>query len=222
MVRRTKEEALETRQRLLDAAEVLFQSQGVSQTTLQQIAQQAGATRGAIYWHFKDKADLFNAMMERVILPLETTPRAAATAPNVEDPLAEIEEGMVHALNLMTTDQQVRRVFDIATHKVEYTHDMASVQQRHLDARNACVADFEKALRMAARRGRIKLPVPGHVAAQGLHALISGLIQNWLLDPTAFDLVPTGRRTFNVYLAGLGFARNLAAGIGNEAEEVAA
>jgi len=223
VARRTKEEALATRNRLLDAAELLFQAQGVSQTTLQQIAQQAGATRGAIYWHFKDKAALFNAMMERVILPLEAGPRAAALAvgPN-DDPLAEIEEGMVHALTLMTTDPQVRRVFDVATHKVEYTHDMASVQQRHLTARNACVVDFEKALRLAARRDHIKLPVPGDVAAQGLHALISGLIQNWLLDPTAFDLVPTGRRTFNVYLAGLGFPRNLAAGIGNEAEEVAA
>jgi len=223
VARRTKEEALATRNRLLDAAELLFQAQGVSQTSLQQIAQQAGATRGAIYWHFKDKADLFNAMMERVILPLEAGPRAAAAAVGIDDdPLAEIEEGMVHALTLMTTDPQVRRVFDVATHKVEYTHDMASVQQRHLSARNACVSDFEKALRLAARRDRIKLPVPGDVAAQGLHALISGLIQNWLLDPTAFDLVPTGRRTFNVYLAGLGFARNLAAGIGNEAEEVAA
>ncbi len=167
MARRTKEEALATRHRLLDAAELLFQAQGVSQTSLQQIAQQAGATRGAIYWHFKDKADLFNAMMERVILPLEAGPRAAAAAGN-DDPLAEIEEGMVHALNLMVTDPQVRRVFDVATHKVEYTHDMASVQQRHLDARNACVTDFEKALRLAARRANIKLPVPGHVAAQGL------------------------------------------------------
>ncbi|MGQ3000114.1 MULTISPECIES: TetR family transcriptional regulator [unclassified Variovorax] len=209
VARRTKEEALATRNRLLDAAELLFQAQGVSQTTLQQIAQQAGATRGAIYWHFKDKADLFNAMMERVILPLEAPPKAAALSH--DDPLAEIEEGMVHALTLMTTDPQVRRVFDVATHKVEYTHDMASVQQRHLDARNACVVDFEKALRLAARRARIKLPVPGSVAAQGLHALISGLIQNWLLDPAAFDLVPTGRRTFRVYLAGLGFARQTGA-----------
>ena len=209
MARRTKEEALATRNRLLDAAELLFQAQGVSQTTLQQIAQQAGATRGAIYWHFKDKADLFNAMMERVILPLEAPPKAAALSH--DDPLAEIEEGMVHALTLMTTDPQVRRVFDVATHKVEYTHDMASVQQRHLDARTACVVDFEKALRLAARRARIKLPVPGSVAAQGLHALISGLIQNWLLDPAAFDLVPTGRRTFRVYLAGLGFTRQTGA-----------
>ncbi len=220
MARRTKEEALATRNRLLDAAELLFQAQGVSQTTLQQIAQQAGATRGAIYWHFKDKADLFNAMMERVILPLEAGPRAAVGS---DDPLAEIEEGMVHALTLMTTDPQVRRVFDVATHKVEYTHDMASVQQRHLDARNACVADFEKALRLAARRGHLKLAVPGYVAAQGLHALISGLIQNWLLDPQAFELVATGRRTFRVYLAGLGFDRALPGGpVDHEAETLAA
>ncbi len=226
MARRTKEEALATRHRLLDAAELLFQAQGVSQTSLQQIAQQAGATRGAIYWHFKDKADLFNAMMERVILPLEAVPKDAL-AISSDDPLAEIEEGMVHALTLMTTDPQVRRVFDVATHKVEYTHDMASVQQRHLDARNACVSDFEKALRLAARRAHLKMPMPGYAAAQGLHALISGLIQNWLLDPTAFDLVLTGRRTFRVYLAGLGFARLAAAGasavvVAHEAETAAA
>ena len=222
MARRTKEEALATRHRLLDAAELLFQAQGVSQTSLQQIAQQAGATRGAIYWHFKDKADLFNAMMERVILPLEAVPKSEAAVGN-EDPLVEIEEGMVHALTLMTTDPQVRRVFDVATHKVEYTHDMASVQQRHLDARNACVTDFEKALRLAARRSHIKLPVPGYVAAQGMHALISGLIQNWLLDPSAFDLVPTGRRTFRVYLAGLGFVRpETATVLANEAETATA
>ena len=205
MARRTKEEALATRHRLLDAAELLFQAQGVSQTTLQQIAQQAGATRGAIYWHFKDKADLFNAMMERVTLPMEDGVRVAASGAQ-DDPLAVLEQGMLSALRLVTTDPQVRRVFEIASHKVEYTQEMQSVQQRHLDARNACVADFERALRLAARRQHVRLAVPAAVAAQGLHALVSGLIQNWLLDPDAFELVQTGRRTFGVYVAGLGFA----------------
>src|SRR6478735_3100665 len=130
MVRRTKEEAQETRNRLLDAAEVLFQAQGVSQTSLQQIAHQAGATRGAIYWHFKDKAALFNAMMDRVTLPLEAEV-ARASAGSGAEPMGEVEHQMVEALKLMTSDMQVRRVFDIATHKVEYTHDMESVQQRH-------------------------------------------------------------------------------------------
>lgn len=207
MVRRTKEEALATRERLLDAAEVLFQAQGVSQTSLQQIAQQAGTTRGAIYWHFKDKAAIFNAMMDRVTLPLEATVQAATKNAN-DDPLAELERAMVHALGLMAANPQVRRVFDIATHKVEYTHDMASVQQRHLDARDACVGDFTRALRIAARRSRQPLAIPAPAAAQGLHALISGLIQNWLLNPDAFDLVATGRRTFRVYLDGLGVSRS--------------
>ena len=204
MVRRTKEEAQETRHRLLDAAEVLFQAQGVSQTSLQQIAQQAGATRGAIYWHFKDKADLFNAMMDRVKLPLEAAAQQVAGGPEA-DPIEDVERMMVEALKQMTTDPQLRRVFDMATHKVEYTHDMQSVHQRHLEARNACVIDFEKAMLAGARRARIRLPIPAAAAAQGLHALISGLIQDWLLDPEAFDLVSTGRRTFRVYLSGLGF-----------------
>lgn len=207
MVRRTKEEALATRHRLLDAAERLFQAQGVSRTSLQQIAEEAGATRGAVYWHFKDKADLFNAMMERVTLPMEKGVRQAAEPAGV-DPLDLIEQGMVQALQLIAGDPQVRRVFQIAVHKVEYTDEMASVQQRHLGARDACVMDFEKALRLAARGRRLRLPVPARTAAHGMHALMSGLIDDWLLDPGAFDLVPAGRRLFSVYIAGLGLRRH--------------
>jgi TetR/AcrR family acrAB operon transcriptional repressor len=216
VARHTKLEALATRHRLLDAAEVLFQAQGVSQTSLQQIAQQAGATRGAIYWHFKDKADLFNAMMERVKLPLEAAAQASGTA--ADNPLGEVERVLVAALKLMTSDPQVRRVFEVATHKVEYTHEMQSVHQRHLSARNACVIDFEKALRLAARREHVRLPIPAPVAAQGLHALISGLIQNWLLDPEGFELVRTGQQAFRVYVAGLGL-RGTGAGTGAGAQE---
>ena len=71
MARRTKEDSPTTRNNLLDIAEYLFLSQGVSRTSLQHIARRAGSTRGAVYWHFTDKADLFNAMIERVTLPLE-------------------------------------------------------------------------------------------------------------------------------------------------------
>jgi TetR/AcrR family transcriptional regulator, acrAB operon repressor len=205
MVRRTKEEAQETRHRLLDAAEVLFQAQGVSQTSLQQIADQAGATRGAIYWHFKDKAALFNAMMERVKLPLEAAVAEAARGADV-DSVDAVEAQMVEALKIMTSDLQVRTVFEIATHKVEYTQEMESVQQRHMNSRSACLVDFEKAMRATASRSGIELPIPVSVAAQGLHGLITGLIQNWLLDPGSFDLVRTGRASIRTYLAGLGFA----------------
>ncbi len=204
MVRRTKEEALATRHRLLDAAEHLFQKRGVSRTTLNDIAQAAGLTRGAIYWHFKDKADLFNAMMERVTLPME---ESAKRIDREEDPIESIRTSMTQALLMVTQDPQVRRVFDIATHKVEYVDEMDAVQQRHLSGRDECVAHLQEGLRLAAKQCGVKLAVPAAIAAHGLHALVDGLIQNWLLSPDEFDLVSTALRSLDVYLAGLGLAQ---------------
>lgn len=46
-------------------------SHGVTQTTLDEIADAAGMTRGAIYGHFRNKEAVFNAIFERFALPLE-------------------------------------------------------------------------------------------------------------------------------------------------------
>src|SRR6476646_831039 len=108
MVRRSKEDALATRSALLDAAEHVFLAQGVAGTSLNDIALAAGTTRGAIYWHFKDKADLFNAMMARVTLPLESAFEQSA---GDADPLAGMRECMLRALRHTAGDEQTRRVF---------------------------------------------------------------------------------------------------------------
>lgn len=204
MARRTKEEALATRHRLLDAAEILFQNRGVSRTSLQDIAREAGATRGAIYWHFKDKADLFNAMMERVTLPLEQAFQALGQDGET-DPLIRTRSVIHKALQLIATDPQARRVFEVATQKVEYVEELQAVQLRHLTVRNNFVQQVELGLRAAATRHGVKLALPAATAAQGLHALIDGLIQNWLLDSAAFDLEAIGLAVVDVYLQGLGF-----------------
>jgi TetR/AcrR family transcriptional regulator, acrAB operon repressor len=205
MVRRTKADAQATRNSLLDAAEHLFQARGVSRTSLNDIAVAAGTTRGAIYWHFKDKADLFNAMMERVILPLEESLRCAA-AQDARDPIEGLRAAMLEALHKTATDAQTRRVLEVATHKVEYVDELMAVQQRHLRARNACFAAILQAMERSAEMRRRPPALPAPLAAAGLHALIDGLLQNWLLDPAAFDLVDTGRQTMDAYLRGLGLS----------------
>src|SRR5215831_8980559 len=86
MVRRTKIEAAATRDALLDAALGVFRDRGVAHTSLEEVAAAAGVTRGAVYWHFKDKADLFTALCERVQLPMEAM-LAAAGETRHEDPL---------------------------------------------------------------------------------------------------------------------------------------
>ena len=58
-MRRTKAEAEETRQAILAAAERVFFKKGVANSSLDEVAAAAGVTRGAIYWHFSSKTDLF-------------------------------------------------------------------------------------------------------------------------------------------------------------------
>ncbi|MBS0447672.1 MAG: TetR family transcriptional regulator [Proteobacteria bacterium] len=202
MVRRTKLEAEATRTRILDTAELLFEREGVARTSLHEIAQAAGVTRGAIYWHFKDKADLFNAMMKRVTLPLEEGVHRSDD-PDLADPLVYMRERFMDALRKTAGDPQTRRVFEIATHKVEYVGELTAVRDRHLAVRNECLAHVERGMRRARRRGLATRRLPARSAALGLHALIDGLIQNWMLDPQAFDLLKVGRQVLDAYLAGL-------------------
>ena len=198
MVRRTKEEAQATRSHILDTAERVFERRGVSGTSLHEIAKAAGLTRGAIYWHFADKADLFNAMMERATMPLEEAGRDGT-----ELALAQMRKRFREVLKRIVADPQMRRVFEIAIHKVEYVDEMRAVRERHLRVRSDCLADVERTLKAAIRRGELARRMPARAAAIGLHALLDGLIQNWMLDPTGFDLVKVGPQALDAYLAGL-------------------
>lgn len=206
MARRTKEEAQETRNRIIDAAELVFLERGVSRTSLNEIAAAAGVTRGAIYHHFHDKSDVFNAMMTRVTLPLEEAMRRI-DGPGV-NPILVLRDTFIDAFRRAIDDPQTRRVFEIAIFKVEYTDETLAVRERHITHRGEKLEQFERALRLAAARGDIRGDVPPAIAAAGLHALISGVFQNWHLQPEVFDLVEVGTQTFDIFVAGLGFKRD--------------
>lgn len=202
MARRTKVDALATRNHLLDAAEHVFLQQGVAGTSLNDIALAAGTTRGAIYWHFKDKADLFNAMMDRVVMPLQ----AALTLEEADpaDPLPALKQSVQRAFHRTVTDPQTRRVFEVATHKVEYVDRLCAVRARHLKVRDEWVTLLRQVLLKSASVQGVRMALPAAVAAHGMQALVDGLIQNWLLDPQAFDLEAVGMKAVDTYLRGLG------------------
>ncbi len=111
-------------------------------------------TRGAIYWHFKDKSDLFAAMVNRVTLPMEAMV-ARSSDESVEDPLASLKECAVSALKRTATDPQCQRVFDVVTHKCEYLGEMAGVARRISSIQKGCVDRSEQAIRNAVKRGHV-------------------------------------------------------------------
>ncbi len=204
MARRTKQDAQATRTALLDAAEYVFQKRGVSRTSLNDIAQAAGVTRGALYWHFKDKAALFNAMMERVTLPLETALNGVAVErAGTEDPIAMLRQGLMHALHQIAHDERTRRVLEIATMMVEHIEELGAVRERHLQAQRDNVKRLAVALESASRLRGVTLRAPEAQLSHGLHALMHGLIFSWLLEPD-FDLETTGVNVLDAFLCGIG------------------
>ncbi len=202
MARRTKEDALRTRERILDMAEREFQRRGVSRTSLEQVAAAAGVTRGAISWHFRNKADLFNAMMSRVTLPLESEILRSGER-TLDDPVAQIRGSFLAALRATVADPQARRVFEIALFKVEHNPALRGVRERRLKGLRDRVENVERGFRRASRLGLWKSVVPARAAALGLQSLISGLISNWMIEPEAFDLVRVGEQAIDAYLRGL-------------------
>ena len=67
-MRKTKEDAELTKQNLLEAAFQLFLENGYDRTSLEQICQLAQVTRGAAYWHFKNKYEIFeNTVIETIM-----------------------------------------------------------------------------------------------------------------------------------------------------------
>ncbi len=202
MARRTKEEAQATRNRILDIAEEIFFDQGVSRTSLADIAAAAGVTRGAIYWHFKNKTDLFDAMMQRVSLPMEQA-LARAESEDRGDPLGYVRLAALTVLERLTRDKQCQRVFDICCHKVEYVDEMAQLRERHIACRTDYIAFMERGLRRAAKQGLLVAGVQPRIAAIGLHALVDGLINNWILDPSYFRLAKAAEPLIDSYIAGI-------------------
>jgi TetR/AcrR family transcriptional regulator, acrAB operon repressor len=201
MARRTKEEALETRNRILDTAERVFLKRGVSRTSLDDIAEAAGVTRGAIYWHFKNKADLFEAMMERVSLPMEDM--AAQANGDFDDPLDYVRSCALRVLEHITTDPQSRRVQEICHFKVEYVDEMEQLRTRHVQCRTSALALVEAGMRSAARKGLLAPWVKPQLAAIGLHALVVGLIESWALDPKSLALPRYAAPVIDSYLDGI-------------------
>lgn len=202
MARRTKEAAQETRNGILDAAEQIFSERGVSRTSLADIATAAGMTRGAIYWHFRDKADLFNAMIARVTLPMEDQV-CGAWNPSVADPLTHIRNRLTAVLERTSSDPQCRRVFHIVYHKCEYVDEMKEVWKRLGEMRAGCLAHVEQGFRDAIAKGQLPSSVNPHRAAIGIYAMVDGLINNWVIDPDYAPRAHDAERMIDLYLNGL-------------------
>ena len=191
-----------TRELLLDAAEREFSQRGATRTSLAEVASAAGVTRGAVYWHFRDKSDLFAAMCARAKLPMETTLERAATTPQT-DPLGTLLMLMTTALTNLASDRRAQAVFEVLFHKCELTGELAPLAQRRQRERSLCLNYVERVLQQAVEAGQLPADTDTALATHALHAYMGGLMRDWVADKHAYDLATVAPMLAAMAIAGL-------------------
>lgn len=185
-MRRTKQDAEKTRCAILEAAEALFLEKGVAHTSLEHIARHAGVTRGAVYWHFANKADLFNAMLNQVRLPPEQLAERMRGCPE-HDPLQTLRELCIEAIENLAREPQKKRIFTILLRKCEFTEELREAEERQEAFINLFIALCEQQFNTPSVRLRLHAGLTPRLAARTVHALLIGLFYDWSRDPNLFD-----------------------------------
>lgn len=199
MARRTKAEAAATREALLDAAEEVFLEKGVARTSLEQIARHADMTRGAIYWHFRNKADLFQAMLQRVRMPFQELVEEIGDPSLAERPLEAIRLACLKGFERLE-QPRYRRVHAILIHHCEVFGDIDPLTMQNEMADEACgaLADY---FACAARQGHLRQDLAPDTAAELMQAMLGGLFHDWLRNHERFSLMAKGRELVDTQLA---------------------
>ncbi|MCA0245538.1 MAG: TetR family transcriptional regulator [Proteobacteria bacterium] len=126
---RTQAERLAaTRAALLKEARAIFATAGYEAAATEEIVKRAKVTRGALYHHFKDKRDLFEAVVEEVARGIATT--IDDTAVPARTPLETLVEGMRAFLDACL-DPAVRRIYLIDAPAVLGWHRWREIDAPH-------------------------------------------------------------------------------------------
>lgn len=183
-MRRTKEDAEKTRLAILEAAERLFLERGVAHTSLDVIAREAGVTRGAVYWHFQNKAHLFHEMLSQVRLPPEQLTERLCHCGN-DDPLRSLYDLSVEVIANLAQDEKRRRIFTILLHRCEFTEELKEAEERHYAFVDLFIQLTERLFEHAA--ARLRPGITPRIASRSLHGLVVGLFTDFTRDPAAYD-----------------------------------
>ena len=186
MARKTKADALKTRQNLMETAIVQFAARGVGNTTLNDIADAANVTRGALYWHFENKTQLFNELWLQQP-PLRDLIQDKLIGRWGDNPLQRLREKFVVGLQYIAENPRQQALMQILYHKCEFHKDMIS-EQAIRDKIGLSHQSIRDSLQRCIDENLIATSLDLDVIIIILHGSFSGIIKNWLMNPESYDL----------------------------------
>lgn len=192
-MRKTKTEAQKTRQHLLDAALEVFWRDGVTRASLQAIAQEAGVTRGALYWHFKNKEDLFETLFEQQYADFFAAFNDQTLRDN-QDVWTHLQHNLTAMFETLATRESKHKFCNMMFSKCEQTAGNETITELACRYHRLFQKQIAYALQLSREQGRLPENTDIELAAIYLESSLVGLIKIWIDEPERFDLIAKSKR----------------------------
>jgi len=187
LARKTKQAAKATREALLEAATKIFFNKGVARASLEEIAQEAGVTRGAVYWHFKNKPDVFKALYDQLYTPFSEMIRTDLEQEHPQ-PLEQLAQLCTELFLDLATNQRKKCILTIFFLKCDYSGEMEVVRQCQNERKAQSIEWFSEYFKRAQAKGHLPAGADAHALTLALLSYITGLTFEYLRQPEVFDL----------------------------------
>ncbi len=185
-MRKTKEEAAITREQLLKKALAVFSKKGYSAATLQDIASEADVTRGAIYWHFGSKAELYNTLVKEYSdRGSQIVQQAASEGGTLIDILLRV---FVRQLEIVEKDREMRALMELYLFKTGPVPELEQGRLQQIESSNSLIEMLTSIMGQGIEAGLLRSDVDAKDMARAYLAFQNGLIQLWLINPKKFSL----------------------------------
>lgn len=177
--------ASDTRQRIIASAATVFARKGYHGASLDQVAADAGLTKGAVYWHFQSKSDSFLALLDaRFQRDMSEMAVKVDAAHNEADPFDSLKLVLLQLADKIESDRDWPRLFlEFLGHaREDAVHQRIGAIYRQSYAWSQTLLDDLR------QRGRCNQHADSFVASVFWGALVDGLVLAWLANPQLIDL----------------------------------
>ena len=190
-----REKQQRTRRSLLSAAEKLFCQQGLEAASVDQVAQEAGYTKGAFYANFKSKEELFLVMLDqRFAQELERLDRALA---GERDPLEEAQAAAADFIHFASDENWPRLYFQFVAHAArdeEFREELATRMKTMRDRLTELLKHWKEGFGQAT-------PIPQEQVTAMICFMADGFLVDRMIEPDLSEELYT--TMIGIFLRGL-------------------
>lgn len=197
-MRRTQEEAEQTRRDLLSAGLKVFSQKGYQAARLTDIAEAAGVTRGAIYHHFGGKVELYFALLEdasgKVNAVMEEAIKEGGTFLDVSTRI------MIYSLRYLEEDSEFAETMALSLSRPP---EITRAIQMKKEESQAFIDGLANTMAQGINSGDVRTGLSPHNLARAFVAFQQGIMSLWLSDPSAFSIKDEAEALTDIFVHGL-------------------